>query len=309
MTEIRKLDLNLIVVLDALLIEKNLTRAGERVGMTQPAVSGALSRLRELFDDPLLERDGRGFVLTPRAEALIPDITRCMVEVRRTFDVLPDFDPATSERTFLISASDYVLTETTSPLLGLLGERAPGIRVEFTGLRADEMISPVDLLRNDITIVAGGRGIPGKHAALFSDAYVCLADAANPALRDGALDLEALETLHTVRSFFGAHVSTHVDDMYAEAGITPQIALSVREFLPIPFALASTGWIGWVPERIARRHADALGLVIARTPISPSVLVEVAHWHPSKNDDPALQWLVQQLRRVAEVVEFGAEEE
>ncbi|GAA5026952.1 LysR family transcriptional regulator [Microbacterium fluvii] len=307
MTDVRKLDLNLIVVLDALLIERNLTRAGERVGMTQPAVSGALSRLRELFGDPLLERDGRGFVLTPRAESLIPAVAECMVEVQRTFDALPEFDPATSSRTFLVAASDYVLSELTSPLIGLLEREAPHTRVEFSGLALDAEISAVDLLRSDVTIAGAGRGVPGKRASLFSDRFVCIADAANPALRNGSLSLDALRDLRHVRSVFGAHAATHIDDMLAAADLSPSVAATVQGFLPVPFAVAGTPWVGWVPERTAHRYADALGLVIADVPIAPSVLVEAAHWHPSKTDDAALQWLVQRLRHAAELVEFGTE--
>jgi DNA-binding transcriptional LysR family regulator len=306
-TDIRKLDINLVVVLEALLAERNLTRAGERVGMTQPAVSSALTRLRELYHDPLLEREGRGFVLTPRAESLIPVVAECMVEVQRTFDVLPDFDPATSTRTFLVSASDYVLSEITSPLLSLLAREAPLTSIEFDPLPVEATVTPVDLLRRDLMIVGTGRGVPGKRASLFSDRFVCVVDQNNPALRDGELSLEALARLAHVRSVFGPQVSTHVDDMLSAADIAPRVALTVQGFLPVPFAIASTPWVGWVPERTAMRYADSLGLVIAKTPIKPSVLVEAAHWHPSKSADPSLQWLVRQLRATAEVLEFGDE--
>ena len=307
MTDIRKLDLNLVVVLDALLAERNLTRAGERIGASQPAVSSALARLRELFDDPLLERDGRGFVLTPRAESLIPIVAECMREVQRTFDVLPDFDPMTSTRTFLVTASDYVLSEITSPLLSLFAREAPHTRVMFDGLPVEQTVSPVDLLRRDVTIAGTGRGVPGKRASLFSDRFVCVVDAANPSLKDGALSLDALASLRQVRSVFGPHVSTHVDDMLITAGIAPRAAVTVQGFLPVPFAVAGTPWVGWVPERTAHRYSASLGLIIADTPILPSVLVEAAHWHPSKTADPALQWLVRQLRAAAELVEFGDE--
>jgi DNA-binding transcriptional LysR family regulator len=307
-SDIRKLDLNLVVVLDALLVERNLTRAGERVGMTQPAVSAALARLRELFDDPLLEREGRGFVLTPRAESLIPVVTECIAAVERTFDVLPTFDPATSTRTFRVSASDYALSEITSPLLSVLAREAPHTNVEFDALPVVDIVSPVDLLRRDVTIAATGRGVPGKHVSLFSDSFVCVVDGAHPALHEGALSLAAISRLRHVRSVFGPHVTTHIDDMLGVAGIVPRVALSVRGFMSVPFAIAGTPWIGWVPERTATRFAPSLGLVVARTPIVPSVLVEAAHWHPSKSNDPALQWLVRQLRRAAELVEFDEAE-
>lgn len=309
MTDPRKLDLNLVVVLDALLTERNLTRAGERIGMTQSAVSGALSRLRELFADPLLEREGRGFVLTPLAESLIPIVSECMEGVERTFGRLPEFDADTSERTFVVSASDYVLSEITSPLFGLLEREAPGTRVEFTELPVTTSVTPVDLLRSDVMIAGAGRGVPGKHASLFSDRYVCLVDAANPALTDGSLSLSSLQELRTVRSVFGPQVATHVDDMLSIAGLHPSVALSVQGFLAVPFALARTPWVGWVPERIAHRYASMLGLVVARTPIAPAVLIEAAHWHPSKTGDVTRQWLVGMLRKAAEVVEFGVDDD
>lgn len=309
MTDIRKLDLNLVIVLDALLAEPNLTRAGERVGMTQPAVSGALARLREVFGDPLLERSGRGFVLTPRAEALIPAVEECMAAVEHTFDVVPTFNPATSTRTFFISASDYALAEITSPLLSVLKQHAPHTSVSFDGLPIEGTVSPTDLLRRDITIAATGRGVPGKRSSLFSDRFVCIADAANPALEGGALSMEALRRLSYVRSAFGPNSSTPVDDMLGAAELTPRAALTVQGFMQVPFEVSGTGWIGWVPERTARRYAPGLGLVVAETPVAPHVLVEAAHWHPSKSNDPALQWLVRQLRRAAELVEFGDDPE
>ena len=307
MTDVRKLDLNLVVVLDALLAERNLTRAGELVGMTQPAVSGALSRLRDLLDDPLLVREGRGFTLTPFAESLLPAVADCMAEVHRVFEVLPEFDPSASTRTFLVSASDYVLSELTSPLLSILEREAPHTNIEFDGLPMEDVVSPVDLLRRDITIAATGRGVPGKRASLFSDRFVCVVDAANPALRDGALSLSALHGLRHVRSVFGPHASTHIDDMLSSAEITPRVAVTVQGFMQVPFAVTGTPWVGWVPERTARRYAERLGLTIARTEIAPSVLVEAAHWHPSKSGDPALTWLVAQLRAASELVEFGAD--
>jgi DNA-binding transcriptional LysR family regulator len=227
--------------------------------------------------------------------------------VQRTFDVLPDFDPATSTRTFLVSASDYVLSEITSPLLSLLAREAPLTSIEFDPLPVEATVTPVDLLRRDLMIVGTGRGVPGKRASLFSDRFVCVVDQNNPALRDGELSLEALARLAHVRSVFGPQVSTHVDDMLSAADIAPRVALTVQGFLPVPFAIASTPWVGWVPERTAMRYADSLGLVIAKTPIKPSVLVEAAHWHPSKSADPSLQWLVRQLRATAEVLEFGDE--
>jgi LysR family nod box-dependent transcriptional activator len=108
-----------------------------------------------------------------------------------------------------------------------------------------------------------------------------------------------------VRSFFGSAVQTHVDDMLSSAGITPRIAMSVQGFLPVPHTVSGTPFVGFVPERLATQSAETLGLVVAETELPSAILVEAAHWHPSKNGDPAIQWLVKLLRDASEVVEFG----
>jgi len=305
--DVRKLDLNLVVVLDALLTERNVTRAGELIGISQPAVSGALTRLRDLFGDQLLEREGRTFALTPFAETLLPAVAECMAEVHRTFDILPEFDPASSTRTFAVAASDYALSELAAPLLTIFERSAPRTSIEFSSLPVDEAVSPVDLLRYDVTIAATGRGVPGKHSSLFTDQFVCVVDASNPALENGELSLTALRETPHVRAVFGSNASTHIDDMLIAAGIAPPSVMTVLGFLPVLFALQDTEWAGWVPERVAKRYAEGLGLTVARTPIAPRVLVEAAYWHPSKNQDPALTWLVTQLRTAAETVEFRDE--
>ena len=307
MTDLRRVDVNLIVVLDAILSEKNLTRAGELIGMTQPAVSGALARLRQQFDDPILVRSGRGFELTAKAEEIQPLVRDAMLEISRTLELLPTFDPETSTRTFLISASDYLLSQMTSPLMLLLEREAPGTNVEFDALPAGTAVDPNDLLRRDVIIAGTGRGVPGKRQSLFSDRFVCIVDSTNPRLRDGKLSLTDLADLRHVHSSFGEHVLTHVDDMLSSAGIMPRIGISVQGFLPVPFTVSGTAMVGHVPERLAHQYKDQLGLVIAETPLTAMTLVEAAHWHPSKSEDPALKWLVKMLRKAAELVEFGEE--
>lgn len=305
MPDLHRVDSNLIVVLDAILTEKNLTRAGELIGMTQPAVSGALARLRQQYDDPLLVRTGRSYELTPKAESLVPIVHEAMVEIMRTLEVLPTFEPETSTRTFLVSASDYVLSVMTSPLLHLLELHAPGTSVSFEALPTEQIVSPNDLLRRDVIITGTGRGVPGKRQSLFSDRFVCIVDQNNPRLRAGALSLSDLSELRHVVSHFGDLALTHVDDMLSAGGVSPRVGVSVQGFLSVPFAVSGTAMVGHVPERIALRYRASLGLVIAETPLPPATLIEAAHWHPSKTEDPALQWLVGIMRKAAELVEFG----
>ena len=308
MVDLRSVDVNLIVVLDALLSEKNLTHAGELAGMTPPAVSGALARLRQQYDDPLLVRVGRGFELTPRAEELIPLVREAMAEINRTLEMLPTFTPETSTRTFLISASDYVLSEMTKPLLDVIEKDAPHVNVSFDPFPREQAVTPEDLLRRDVFIAANQRTIPGKRLSLFSDRFVCLTSHDHPRLENGALTLTDLMDLRHVKASFGPSVVTQVDDLLNAAGVAPKVGISVPSFLGVPFQLQNTDMVGFVPERVAARYAQTLGLVIAETPIK-GLLVETAYWHPSRTSDPSLNWLLGKLREAAELLEFGTDDE
>lgn len=308
MTDLRKIDVNLIVVLDAILNEMNLTRAGDAIGMSQPAVSGALARLRTQFDDPLLVRNGKVFEPTERALELRPVVAQAMVEIKRIFDILPEFDPTTSTRTFYVAASDYALAQLTSPLIRLMKAEAPGTSVAFETLPREMGISAVDLLRRDVIVAATGVGIAGKHQSLFSDNFVCIIDKNNPLLRDGKLEASDLAELRHVKVSFGEGIVTPTDNALTDLGITPLIGVVVDGFLPVPFAVSQTMMIGFVPERVANEYGERLGLVIAETPLHSAMLIESVHWHPSKSGDPALKWLIGMMRKAAEEIEFGKAE-
>lgn len=306
MTDTRNLDLNLLLVLRAVLKEQSLARGARKLGMSERTVRRALARASELLGDPLLERGETGYALTRRAEELFPLIDEAAKESERTFDILSAFDPAQSTRRFLVSASDYVLSELANPLLSIFAREAPHARLEFDTPPMSNFLA-ADLLLRDVRIFPRGRNMAGKHLALFSDAFVCLADASNPGLRDGSLSLEEILSTRVVSLVSPMRWPTNVDDALAEVGYAPRSAVTVRSLLAMPFVIAGTPWIGWVPERVARRFAPRLGLVIAETPIAPRVLVEEAYWHPSRTNDPARQWLVRKLREASARVEFGSE--
>jgi len=302
MSDLRGIDLNLLVVLDAILTERNLTRAGETIGLTQPAVSGAVAKLRRLFDDPLLVRGGRTSELTPKAIELQPVVREAMAEIARTLNIRPLFDPLTSDRQFRITASDYALSVMTGPLLAVLEQQAPGVSVEFSPLMN---VEPVDLLREDVVVASATRLIPGKHQALFSDSMACVVAADNPRLRDGALTLDDLAEMPYVQVALAEGVVMYADDALSAAGISPTVARIVPGFLPVPFVVSGTGFFGFAPTRLAELYSDELGLTVARLPMRLPVLIESAYWHPSRSDDPALSWLLDALRTVSERIEFA----
>ncbi|MFT3797382.1 LysR substrate-binding domain-containing protein [Microbacterium sp.] len=304
MDELRGIDLNLIVTLDAILTERNLTRAAEVLGTTQPTVSGAVARLRTLLDDPLLIRSGRTSELTEKAQALQPVVRAALSEIDRTLNVRPMFDPHRSDRQFRLSASDYALSVMTAPLLEVLGVEAPGVSVEFSPQGA---LDPIDLLRDDVAIASASHGVPGKRRSLFSDTMVCIVRSGHPSLDDDGLGLDDLVTLPYVQVALADGIVMYADETLAEHGIAPRVARTVPGFLPVPFAVAGTDMFGFVPARLADLYAGELDLVVARIPVQLPVLVESVFWHPSRDDDPALRWLLTILRTVAERVEFAGD--
>lgn len=302
MSDLRGIDINLIVVLDAVLTERNLTRAAEAIGSTQPAMSSAMVKLRKMLDDPLLVRSGSVSTLTPRAAALAPVVKAALTEIGRTLNTRPHFDPATSERQFRLSASDYALAVMTAPLLKLLEEEAPRVSVEFSPLNA---IGPVDLLREDVAVASASRGVPGKRQSLFSDSMVCIVRRDHPATTDGRLDLTDLAALPYVQVAFGEGIVMYADDVLSAAGIFPRVTRTVPGFLGVPYMVSDSDMFGFVPARLASLYADELAITTVEIPLSLPVLVESAFWHPSRGDDPALRWLVATLRKAAERVEFS----
>lgn len=310
MGELVGLDVNLVVVLDAVLRERNLTRAGEAVGVTQSAISNSLNKLRKLLDDPLLVRTGRQFELTPRAQEILPLVREAMQQIDRTLNVYPTFEASESTRRFYITASDYTLSTLTRPLLGVLKEHAPKTSIEFSALPPiDTGVSPVDLLRFDVVIGAGG-GIPGKHQSLYSDDFVCVAAKGNARLRDGQLSLKDLGDLqHVVTPHPTQVVSLDPAMRLSELGVLPKSAMTVVGFGAVCLLVSGTQYVGFVPRRLAESRLDDLDLVIAETPLPPSLLVEAAYWHPSKTNDPAIRWLLGMLRTAAERLEFDGYEE
>ncbi|HEY7015272.1 MAG TPA: LysR family transcriptional regulator [Streptosporangiaceae bacterium] len=303
MSGLRGTDLNLLVALGALLEERNLTRAGERINMSQPAMSAALARLRKHFDDELMVRVGRGYELTPLAARTLPLAQQALRQAEAALEVPPDFSPATSTRQLSISISDYAMTVMLAPLLELLRRRAPFIGVEVDPLPRDSDNTESYLQRRDLLIGGLGLGIPGRRQVVFRDRFVCIADRHNPRVARGSLTLDEVAGMRHAATNFGRGTVTPPERALLRHGIKPDNAVIVPGLLPIPFAVAGTRLIAFVPERLARRCAGPLGLVIVGVDWEPPELVEAAHWHPGRSADPTLPWLRGILREVSSALE------
>lgn len=305
---LRDVDANLLLSLHALLEERNLTHAGERMTMSQPAMSGALARLRRHFDDELLVRVGRGFELTPLAEGLRPQVAEAVEAAEALLGNEREFDPQSSARAFTVSMSEYAMTVLAEPLMRLLGEQAPGCSVALDPLDAPARLE-TQLMRRDLVIGPLGFDLPGRTQPVFTDHLVCVVARDNPRLHGGTLTLDDLRALpHAVAEFEAAGERRRPLEVELERkGLADRTVLvQVTSLLTVPFAVGGTGMCAFVPARLARRCLDVLDLVVAQTPLEPVRIVEAAHWHPRRETDPAVVWLRRLLHDVAVAVEDDA---
>ncbi|MFT4265166.1 MAG: LysR family transcriptional regulator [Nocardioides sp.] len=302
-------DLNLLVPLKALLEEGNVTRAGHRLELSQPAMSAALARLRRRFDDELLVRAGRDYELTPFARDLLPDVQHAVRLLGQALHLEDEFDPATSSRTFQLTMSDYAIAVMHQSLVRLVEAEAPGVRLSIGHLSADSRSSDRLLLDNDAVIAPLGFGFPGLSRPLWRDRMVVLADAHNPRIADGALTMDDLARLPHAVASFGPGVLTPVDRVFGEHGMERHIALHVFGYLPLPFVIEGTDMVAVVPERLARIATRASGSVVTLEPPFGTVLLPEGYWFaPNRLSDPAHRWLFGRLDAVsAELSPDGVE--
>ena len=299
MSDDAEIDLNLLLALGALLEDRNLTRAGERIGMSQPAMSAALVRLRRHYSDDLLEREGRGYRRTVFGEQLLPAVREALRHLDTTMQRSPRFDPGDSDREFSIAASDYTVAILAEPLLRLVNRIAPRITLHLNALPAGLSSSGAALAMHDLLIGPVGFDFPGRHTELFRDRLVCVVDPVASGLTGPALSLEDLSRLPHAEPAFAPGQPTPVDRVLDEIGITRRVRISMFGWLSVPFALEGTEMVAIMPERMARLAVRSAPLAILEPPFGRVELVEAAYWQPSRTDDPAVRWLLATLKEAA----------
>jgi DNA-binding transcriptional LysR family regulator len=295
----QELDLNLLLALGALLEDRNLTRAGERIGLSQPAMSAALARLRRHYGDDLLEREGRGYKRTVLGEQLLPTVREALRQLEATMQRSPTFDPAQSDREFAIAASDYAVSILAEPLLRLVKETAPGIKLNLHSLPPGLGSPTAAVAMYDLLIGPVGFAFPGRHTELFRDRLVCVADPVASGLADGTLSLEDFARRPHAEPAFAGDQPTLVSQVLDELGIAGQPRVTVFGWLTVPFVLPGTDMIAIMPERMARLALKSAPLAILEPPFGHVDLVECAYWHSSRADDPAIRWLLRALQEAA----------
>ncbi|WP_336777594.1 LysR family transcriptional regulator [Pantoea sp. USHLN256] len=288
-TDLRTLDLNLLKALDALLDERNVTRAAERLSLTQPAVSGMLTRLRECFDDPLFTRTQRGIVPTLRALELALPVKTILTDVSELLQP-KQFDPATAQMTINIAATDYALRAVVVPFMAALRQQAPGIRVAVLPVNNEQLALQFERGTVDIALITPDSAPPDLHArALYDEEYVCLMRDDHPLAQQETLTLDDFCAQdHALVSYLGGNFHGVTDQALAAIGRSRRVTLSVCSFLVLPEILRVSDLISVVPRRLAQHHA---GLKVCAPPLAIQGFTKTVAWHERTHRDAGHRWL------------------
>ncbi|MBC2664915.1 LysR family transcriptional regulator [Novosphingobium flavum] len=294
-----RLDLNLLVALDALLTEKSVSLAADRLCLSQSATSSALGRLRDYFGDDLLVVKGRQMILTPRAEELIEPVRAVLEQIRTTVAVAPPFDPSTADRQVRIMASDYSTQVLLAEAIAQIEREAPHMRFE---------IQPM----NDLPVEALERGyidllltinfaVSTDHPSqvLFEDDYVVVGWEGNPAMQQPMTREAYFELGHVTARFGKARVPAFEDWFVRRQKQQRRIEVVAPTFLSLPGLVVNTHRIATMHRRMAEMVIQNTPLVMRETPFDIPPIHETIQWHITNNNDNALRWVVEKLALVA----------
>jgi len=295
------LDLNLLVSLDALLQERSVTRAAARMGLSQPALSASLARLRRHFGDELLTRAGNEYRLTPLAVQLRELARIALSGVERVFTAQPEFDPASSTREFVLLVSDYVVAILGDTIAALLAEEAPHTRLRLTP-HSPAVVERADqaLLTADLLLLPHGFVTDLAHRDLYRDEWVCVVSSDNPVADEG-LTVEHLETLPWVATYHGQTASTPAARQMRMLGIEPRIQVVIENFLTVPALVAGSDRIALLQRRLVDQLPLNSGIRALTPPFEAAPLIEAMWWHPVYDDDPEHTYLRDVVLRATEL--------
>jgi len=291
-------DLNLLIALEALLEERSVTRAGRRIGLSQPAMSNALARLREHLHDPLLVRSGGAMALTPHAVVLRPQLTELLGQLRRVLAKARPFEPATAEQSFRLVATDFIEMVVLPKLVGRVLTAAPRVTLDVRPFAETDVAEGIGSGAIDLVLGVFGEPPPGCRAdALFRENFLCVVRSGHPLLGRGRLTLKRyVELPHLLvsqrRSGPGA-----VDVALQRQGLSRHIALYVSHFLVAPLVVAQSDLVATLPARAAKLLAVRHGLRLLPPPVALSGFTVSQLWHQRTDESPPHMWLRAQVKQ------------
>jgi len=307
---ISKIDLNLLVYLDVLLREKNVTRAADQLSITQPAMSNGLKRLRELFSDPILVRTSEGMMPTARALQLQPIVRDVLSKLEATIQPETEFDPATSNRTFRIMSSDYAETTLLAKVLGELRHKAPSVTLDIV-TPSDVSFHDVELGKVDMAINRFEELPMSFHQkVIWYDTFSCMVNKEHPCLPD--FDLQSYlnhQHVWVSKTGFGVGVGIDpnevqklgwVDAELAKLGKKRDIRVFTRHYHMAMWLAKEQGLIATLPTKATEIYADSSDIEVLEPPFDiPPIALKMA-WSPLLHHDAGHIW----LRRL--IVEVGS---
>lgn len=296
---LRQFDLNLLVALDVLLTERNVTRAGERLFLTQPAVSGILARLRHAFQDELLVRVGRNLELTALATDLAGPVRHTIHEIEDLLNLRRPFEPESAQWSFRVAASDYVVFMLLGTLMRSLTTLAPNVSVRFLALEpsAGERLAAGDL---DFAVLPAEVEPSLPSLPLFEDSWVCAVWSGHAHVRDQFTLDEFLALPHLSFRLAGPDHGSIAESFLAQLGFELKIVASTESFAMAPFLLRETLFTTLVPRRLGERLQRAAEIRLVELPLAIPPLREKLIWSPRHTASPAHAWF---RARVAEVAQ------
>lgn len=293
---IRSLDLNLLLAFESLMIERNVTRAARRSGLSQPAMSNALARLRRAFDDALLVRTPEGMKPTPAAQSLIVPVRLALDGLRAALEEKPGFDAAVSNRTFRLLANDYVEIVLLAAMIRRLraGASAISLRVDrprslFQSPASSSLADSYDLaigfFPDALSLETNLRS-----ELLWEENNVCIARAGHPAIR-GRLSLKQYVSAHHVAVFYKSEGTGIIDALLEQKGYSRRTVVLVPHFASVGFMVGASDLIATVPERLAGQFSRNLKLQVLPAPLAIPPFRTMMLWHERNHTDPSHIWL------------------
>lgn len=289
MNDLRRLDLNLLVTLDTLLAEHNVTRAAQRLNLSQPAVSVHLAKLRHALADPLLLPGPRGMQPTARADALREPLRQALDALAHALAPARPFDPAAALHTWRIAATDYGESTIVLPALRGLRSAAPGSRLALLELVPPRIARQAEQGEIDLALDTSEGAPQGlRRRALFRERYVLAGRAGHPRLKRRPTPTQFCKLEHVVVSPDGGGFRGVTDQALSQAGLARRVVLSVPHFLFVISALLDTDLVAMLPSRLVR---DAPGLQVVEPPVAVPGFEMAMLWHERRHRDPAHRWL------------------
>ena len=298
---IAAVNLNLLLAFEALVEERSVSRAAARVGLTQPAMSNALKRLRAIFSDPLFVRTAKGMMATPKAVELAAPVRAGLAQLRSALAARPQFEAGLSTRSFRLAMTDYAELLVLPSLLARIQTAAPGVQI--VARRSERIFQPPEEELRDGSIDAAIGFYPEaaalepgtQSAGLFSEESVCVMREAHPlarkrlTLRQFAAAGHAAIISRTVTRGF-------IDDLLAAHGLRRRLKAATPHFLVIPYIVATSDLLAVVPAGLAARFRRQLRLGVRKVPIAMPRFQMRLLWHADRTGDPAHEWLRTQVR-------------